>query len=62
MADEIAVEPHGELAAIAHDLVGLEAERLIDERRHTGGAGSVISDLAVANPNTCHDRPPRVTG
>ena len=55
-SDQIAVHPHGELTTIADDERRGDAERLIDERRHTGRARVVVSDLAVANLNLRHDR------
>lgn len=49
-----AVHPDGELAAAAGFEIGIEVERFLDERRHTGGARQVVSDLAVANADAAH--------
>ena len=50
----IAVHPHAELAAAAGLEIGVDAGVLLDERRHTGGAGQVISNHAVTDLDPCH--------
>ena len=50
--DLLRIDPHGEFAAIADNEIRLDADGLLDCRRHTGGAGSVVSKLAVSD----HDR------
>jgi hypothetical protein len=50
----LVTHPHGELAPFALDQIGVEAGRLLDERRRTGRARKVVSDLAVTNPNVRH--------
>jgi hypothetical protein len=51
LPDELVVEPHAEFTAIADDQFRVDADRLFDERRHTGGAREVVSDPAVPNAN-----------
>jgi len=46
--------PHGELAPAAGHELGLDASFLLDQRRHTGSARKVVSNLAVANAHALH--------
>jgi len=47
--DELAVGDDVELTAGARDDVGVDAERLLDRGRQTGGLRQVVSNLAVAD-------------
>ena len=48
-------DPYRELTAPALDDVGVDPGFLLDERRHTGRAGTIVSDLAVSNADALHD-------
>ena len=48
------VDPDGKLTAPARFQIGIEIELALDERRHTGGAGFVVSDDAIADRDPCH--------
>ena len=47
--DELAVGDDVELATRARGHVGVDAERLLDRGRQTGGLWQVVSHLAVAD-------------
>ena len=51
-------DPHRELAPVAFDQFGLFSEVVLENRRHTGGAREIVSDLAVANTNQLHQHSP----
>jgi hypothetical protein len=57
LGDLDAVDPDGELAASTRARDRRRAERVLDERRHTGGAGLVISNHAITNLDPCHQVP-----
>ena len=49
------IDPYRELTTPALDELGVDPSLLLDERRHTGRAGTVISNLAVSNTDALHD-------
>src|ERR1044071_4416976 len=49
LCDHVFSYPDRELAAAAFDELNIGTDGLLDERRHTGGSRTVVSDLAVAN-------------
>lgn len=48
------VDPHGEFAAPTRFEIGAQPEVVLDERRHTGSAGFVISNHAEPDLDPCH--------
>ena len=58
-ATRIVAHPRREFAARAFDELRLDARVLLNQRRHTGGARTIVSDLAVANPDGRHFLSPR---
>src|SRR5262245_10050547 len=48
------VEPDREFTTATRLDIGVEMERVLDERRHTGGAREVVSDLAVTDADAAH--------
>ena len=48
------IDRYGELAATTLDDLGVDPGSLLDERRHTGRTGTVISNLAVSNTDALH--------
>src|SRR5262245_36264330 len=56
LRNDDASNPHGELTPPAFDEVGIEPCLLLDQRRHTGGARQIISNLAVADADRLHRR------
>ena len=51
-------DPDRELAPVAFDQFGLLSEVFLENRRHTGGAREIVSDLAVADTNQLHRQLP----
>jgi hypothetical protein len=54
---ELVGHPNGELAALAFDELGADAQLVCEKRGRTGRARLVVSDLAVADTNACHVSP-----
>ena len=48
------VNPYGEFAAATRFEIGVKTELVLDERRHTGSAGFVISNHAEPDLDPCH--------
>lgn len=48
------IDMHRKLSAPADDELGAQSSLLLDQRRHTGRAGMVISHLAVSNGDALH--------
>jgi hypothetical protein len=48
------VNPHAEFTAATWFEIGVETEFVLDERRHTGGAGLIVSNHAVADADAAH--------
>jgi hypothetical protein len=48
-------DPHRELAPATFDQLRIDPSLLLDERRRTGSARPIISDLAVSNADALHD-------
>ena len=52
---DLVLDPNGKLAALTRSEVNFgEAEFLLEQVRHTGGARQVVSNDAVANGDTFH--------
>ena len=54
LRDDPVAHADGELAAGAFDHGRIDARLGLDERGHTGRAGQVVSDAAVANLDVAH--------
>jgi hypothetical protein len=54
LCDPLFSDPHGIFAPRAFDQLGLDANLLLDERRRTGSARKIISNLAVSNADVFH--------
>jgi hypothetical protein len=55
--DDAVVHPHRELTPTADDELGVDAERLVDERGRTGRTRAVVSGAAEADADVLHDSP-----
>ena len=48
-------DPHRELTTIAFNQVRICPYFVLDQSRHTGGARTIVSDFAIANPDLLHN-------
>lgn len=55
LRDTIVIDPHRELASPTLHELGLDTNSRLDQRRHTGRARTIVSDLAVSNLNGLHE-------
>jgi hypothetical protein len=54
LGDQFIINPDAELASLAFDEISLDADLLLDERRHTGSAWPVVSNVTVADADAVH--------
>jgi hypothetical protein len=54
LGDELIIDPDAEFPSLAFDEVSLDADFLLDERRHTGSARLVVSNVTVADADALH--------
>jgi hypothetical protein len=57
---DLFADPDRELTPATLDQVGVDSGLLLDERRRTGSAWTVVSDLAESNADVFHDMTPSV--
>lgn len=53
--DQLLSNPDGELPPVALDKFWIEANLLLDKRRHTGRARPIVSDSAESNADVLHE-------
>jgi hypothetical protein len=56
---DLFADPDRELTPATLDQVGVDPGLLLDERRRTGSAWTIVSDLAESNADVFHDMTPR---